>query len=122
MLLICLFENMEENDKSTLAYPECCTLIWSSMPADLSNQTVQFCMQVVNFLNKIFSALTALSDDNLAGPLSSSSISALEADAAGSEWEPWKVGLDIVCLCGSRGVSVEKPSAWAIVFQVFLTI
>ena len=54
----------------------------------IENQIVQFCKQVVDFLNKGFSAL---SDDNFLGALSSSSISAPAADASGSEWELWRV-------------------------------
>ena len=51
----------------------------------IENQIVLFCIQVIKFLNKGFSAW---SDDNSMGPQSSSWISALAA--AEFEWEQWR--------------------------------
>ena len=48
------------------------------------------------------------SDEKLEGQLSSSSIFALAADGAESEWEHLKILLDTACLCGAKQTAKHK--------------
>ena len=50
----------------------------------------------------------SISDENLAGSSSPSSVSAPAADGAESEWEQWKVLLEIACLCGAKQTAKYK--------------